>query len=88
MFAGAAWIVLAGPWMVGACEKMLEQGLTFGAGDIANFNPSRAILSLLAIVVMPLATLFACTAAAAIGTPAITGSLGFRRARSASSPTS
>ena len=78
IFAGAAWIVLAGPWMVGACGKMLEQGLTFGAGDITNFNPSRAILSLLAIVAMPLTTLFVCSAAAAISAPAITGSLGFR----------
>jgi flagellar biosynthetic protein FlhB len=78
MFAAAAWIVLGGPWLVGACEQMLEQGLTFRADDIANFNPSRAILSLVAIVVVPLGTLFACTAAAAIGTPALTGSLGFR----------
>ena len=78
MFAGSAWIVLAGPWMVSACGKMLGQGLTFTADDIANFNPSRAILSLVAVVVMPLAVLFACSAAAAIGTPALTGSLGFR----------
>jgi flagellar biosynthetic protein FlhB len=78
VLAGAAWIALIGPWLVGACEKMLGQGLTFDAGDIANFNPSRAILSLLAIVVVPLATLFAFTIAAAVGTQAMTGSLGFR----------
>jgi len=78
IFAGAAWIVLAGPWMVGACGKMLEQGLTFSAGDINNFNPARAILSLLAVVAMPLTTLFVCSATAAIGAPALTGSLGFR----------
>ena len=78
MFAGAAWIVMAGPWMISACEQMLEQALTFRADDIANFNPSRAILSLLAMVVTPLAVLFGCIAAAAIGTPAVTGSLGFR----------
>lgn len=78
IFAGAAWIVLAGPWMVGACGRMLEQGLTFRADDLANFNPSGAVLSLLAIVAMPLGMLFACTIAAAIGTPALTGSLGFR----------
>jgi len=78
IFAGAAWIVLAGPWMVGACGKMLEQGLTFGAGDINDFNPSRAILSLLAVVAVPLMLLFVCSAAAAIGAPALTGSLGFR----------
>ncbi|MBW8745898.1 MAG: flagellar biosynthesis protein FlhB [Sphingomonas sp.] len=78
IFAGAAWVVLAGPWMVGACGKMLEQGLTFSPGDINGFNPSRAILSLLAIVAMPLATLFACSTIAAIGAPVLTGSLGFR----------
>jgi len=78
LFAGAAWIVLAGPWMIGACEKVLEHGLTFGADDIANFNPSRAVLNLVAMVVLPLASLFALTAAAAIGTPAMLGSLGFR----------
>ena len=78
LFAGAAWIVLAGPWMIGACEKVLEHGLTFGAEDIANFNPSRAVLNLVAMVVLPLASLFALTAAAAIGTPAMLGSLGFR----------
>jgi flagellar biosynthetic protein FlhB len=64
--------------MMGACEKMLEQGLSFNADDIANFNPSRAMLSLVAIVVLPLATLFAFSAAAAVATPALTGSLGFR----------
>ena len=78
MFAGAAWIVLAGPWLIGACKQMLEQGLVFNASDIAEFNPSRAILSLIAIVAMPLATLFAFTTVAAIGSPAIMGSLGFR----------
>lgn len=78
MFAAAAWIVLVGPWMISACEKMLERGLTFGADDIVNFNPSRAILGLLTMVTLPLVTLFAFTAAAAIGTPAMLGSLGFR----------
>ena len=78
IFAGAAWIVLVGPWMISACRQMLEQGLVFNASDIVEFNPSRAILSLLAIVAMPLATLFAFTTVAAIGSPAIMGSLGFR----------
>ena len=78
MFMAAAWIVMAGPWMVTACEQMLEQGLTFRADDIANFNPSRAILSLFAMVWLPLAVLFACSAFGAILTPALTGSLGFR----------
>jgi flagellar biosynthetic protein FlhB len=78
MFAGAAWIALVGPWMVGACETMLEQGLTFSADDIANFNPFRAAITLLAPVTLPLFALFGFTLAAAIGGPAMTGSLGFR----------
>ncbi|HWI87238.1 MAG TPA: flagellar type III secretion system protein FlhB [Sphingomonas sp.] len=78
VFAGAAWVALAGPWTLGACEKMLEQGLTFGAADIADFNPARAITSLLLMVAPPVIALFAMTLVAAIGTPAMLGSLGFR----------
>ena len=78
IFAGAAWIALAGPWMIGACKQMLEQGLTFDANDIVDFNPVRAFLTLVVPVALPLITLFALTLAAAIGTPAMLGSLGFR----------
>lgn len=78
MFAGAAWIALAGPWTIGACEKMLAQGLTFDARDIADFNPFRAFAMLVVPVAMPLIVLFALTIAAAVGTPAMLGSLGFR----------
>ena len=78
MFAGAAWISLAGPWTVGACAKMLARGLTFDARDIAEFNPYRAFVALAIPVAMPLIVLFALTLAAAIGTPAMLGSLGFR----------
>jgi flagellar biosynthetic protein FlhB len=78
VLSGAAWLALAGPWMLGACKTMLKQGLTFGAADIADFDPGRAIVTLVTPVVLPLATLFGLTLVAAIGTPAALGSLGFR----------
>lgn len=78
VMAGAAWIALAGPSMVGACEEMLRKGLTFGAADVTDFDPQRAFLRLVLPLLLPLAGLFALTLVAAIGTPAMLGSLGFR----------
>jgi flagellar biosynthesis protein FlhB len=78
VLAGAVWIALAGPMMVGALEEMLAEGLTFDAADIRDFDPAAAALRLIGIVVLPLFGLFALTLAAAIGTPAALGSLGFR----------
>jgi len=78
VLSGAAWLALAGPWMLGSCERMLGQGLRFDAQSIEHFEPGAAITSLLIPIVAPLATLFALTLVAAIGTPAMLGSLGFR----------
>lgn len=75
---GALWIAFAGPLMIGALETMMKEALTFDAGAIRNFNPAGAILRLAAIVAPPLIILFAITLLAAIGTPAMLGSLGFR----------
>ncbi|WP_294392122.1 flagellar type III secretion system protein FlhB [uncultured Sphingomonas sp.] len=78
VMAGAAWIALAGPWLLGACERVIASGLTFSADDITGFDPMQAFTRLIMPVVMPLVTLFALTLVAAIGTPALLGSLGFR----------
>ncbi|TVV73179.1 EscU/YscU/HrcU family type III secretion system export apparatus switch protein [Sphingomonas solaris] len=78
VLGGAAWMVLAGPWLVGALRDMLADGLRFDANSLRTFDPAEAFWRLGAAVVMPLATLFAITLVAAIGTPAILGSLGFR----------
>ena len=78
VLSGAAWIALAGPWMLGACEELLRRGLRFGAADVAEFDPGRAVIALLLPVALPLFALFALTLVAAIGTPAMLGSLGFR----------
>lgn len=78
VMAGAAWIALAGPWMVGALELMLRTALSFDNRAVADFDPGGAILTLIGIVALPLAALFGVTLLAAVGTPAMLGSLGFR----------
>jgi flagellar biosynthetic protein FlhB len=78
VLGGAAWIALAGPWMVGALRDMLADGLRFDAMSLRNFDPAEAFYRLAAAVAFPLVSLFAVTLVAAIGTPAILGSLGFR----------
>jgi flagellar biosynthetic protein FlhB len=78
VLAGAAWLALAGPWMMGALENMLVTSLSFDVGAIEDFDPGGAILKLVGIVALPVIALFLLTLIAAIGTPAILGSLGFR----------
>lgn len=75
---GAAWMALAGPSMVGSLETMLRDALSFSATDVRSFDPAGAALRLLAIIAIPLVILFALTLVAAIGAPALMGSLGFR----------
>lgn len=76
--AGAIWIAMAGPLMLGALQDMLSDALTFDAGAVRNFAPGQVALRLIGIIAVPMIVLFAITIAAAVGTPAMLGSLGFR----------
>ncbi len=78
MIAGAAWLALVGPMLVGALENMLAEGLTFDASSVREFDPGAVALRLIGMVLLPLFALFAMTLVAAIGAPALLGSLGFR----------
>ncbi|MET0270196.1 MAG: flagellar type III secretion system protein FlhB [Sphingomonas sp.] len=78
VLGGAAWIALAGPWMIGGLRDMLARGLRFDAGSLRAFDPAQMFYRLAGEVAAPLASLFAITLVAAVGTPAILGSLGFR----------
>lgn len=78
--AGAAWLALAGPAMVGAMSTMMTDGLSLGAADVKEFDPGGAALRLIMIIALPLILLFGVTMLAAIGGPAMLGSLGFRGA--------
>lgn len=78
VIAGGAWLALAGPWMFGALEEMLRTALVFDNTAIVDFNPFRSFLILIGIIAFPIAVLFGITLLAAVGTPALLGSLGFR----------
>lgn len=78
VLAGAAWIALAGPWMMGALENMLARSLSFDSDAVEDFDPTSAVIDMLGTIALPLLSLFAITIVAAIGTPALLGSLGFR----------
>ena len=76
--AGAAWLALAGKMLVGSLEGMLVEGLTFDANVVQDFDPASLALRLIGMIVLPLFALFGLTLFAAVGAPALLGSLGFR----------
>ena len=78
VMAGAAWLALAGPWLMSSMQSMMQHALMFDSGVIEDFRPGRAMFDRLADVAVPIATLFLLTIAAAIAAPAMLGSLGFR----------
>jgi len=78
MIVGAGWLAVAGPWVMEAFERMLSNALSFDARAIEIFDPSTAVLSMIATLALPVGLLFLLTFAAAIAAPAVLGSLGFR----------
>jgi flagellar biosynthetic protein FlhB len=78
MIAGAAWIALAGPWLVGALKQMLTNALSFDVGAVENFDPLAAIMAMVLPIALPVILLFGLTIFASVAAPAVLGSLGFR----------
>jgi flagellar biosynthesis protein FlhB len=78
VLAGALWLAFAGPMMVSALEDMLARALSFDTRDLTLFNPAGAAFAMVKAVALPLGGLFVLALAAAIGTPALLGSLGLR----------
>lgn len=78
VLAGAAWLAIGGPMLVRTCTEMLRGSLRFDRSVVVAFEPQQALLGMMGKVAMPLLVLFALTLAAAIGTPAVLGALGFR----------
>jgi flagellar biosynthetic protein FlhB len=76
--AGAAWLFAAGHLLVGAMENMLIDGLSFSPEDISGFDPASTALRLIGMIALPVFALFGLTLVAAVATPALLGSLGFR----------
>ena len=78
VMAGAAWIALAGPWMMTSLQTMLQHALMFDFGAVENFKPGKAFADRITDIAVPLLSLFGLTLLAAVGAPALLGSLGFR----------
>ncbi len=78
MLAGAAWLIFAGPWFMHECRQLLTVGLSFDNRDIILFDPADLAARLLGATLVPLTLLFVVTLIAAVGAPAMLGSLGFR----------
>jgi flagellar biosynthetic protein FlhB len=78
MLAGSAWMMLAGPWFIQACQSTIRKGLSFDNTDVITFDPAMAATRLASASLMPLALLFGVTVLASIAGPAMLGSLGFR----------
>lgn len=76
--AGTVWIIGAGPWFMGSARQLVASGLTLHRADIVTFDPGLRLTQLLPAMAAPMFSLFALTLLAAVGGPALLGSLGFR----------
>ena len=54
---GAAWLSIAGPWLLGDLGSLLRQSFTFNRADLDAFAPGRMLLDALMISLPPIATL-------------------------------
>lgn len=80
MAAGTAWLALAGSWAIRSWSGMLAAGLTIDASTARSFVITDRISALLGLAIGPLAALFGISMLAAIASPAMLGSFGFRAA--------
>jgi len=55
--AGATWLLLAGPWMLSLMAGALRSGFTWDRATLENFEPGTMLLSLVMVVVPPVAVL-------------------------------
>ncbi len=78
IMAGAAWLAVAGPMMMGALQDMLTSALRFSREDVVAFEPAQRTYSLASGLLLPVGGIMVATILAAIASPAMLGSLGFR----------
>lgn len=64
--AGAAWLAMAGPWMLAKLTEGLTSGLTFSKGDIDDFTPGKRLLELTLAVAPPVLVLGVLVLVAAV----------------------
>ena len=78
VIAGVAAFALMGSGLMGAISLMVSSGLQLELSDIENFHPGEQAFRLVGKIAIPFASLFGITILAAIATPVLLGSLGFR----------
>lgn len=78
MVACASWLYLAGGWFFGSSLDIVKKGLMLSASDHRNFAPIENAEQIALGIVLPFFSLLAVTFLAAIASPAMTGSLGWR----------
>lgn len=76
--AGAMGFAMLGGFLLDALVQMVTSGLTIERNDIEYFNPRERTYRHLGKIVLPFLGLFAMTMVAAIATPLLLGSMGFR----------
>lgn len=59
VLVGAAWLALAGPWMLDAMANAARIGLTWDRAMLENFSPGRILLTMAIAVLPPLLVLAA-----------------------------
>ncbi|WP_404482540.1 flagellar biosynthesis protein FlhB [Novosphingobium sp. BL-52-GroH] len=57
MAIGAAWLLLAGPWLLDLSERTLRKGLTFDRASLDDFSPGRMLIDALVAGLPPIAVL-------------------------------
>jgi len=50
---GAAWLLLAGPWVLGLLSESLQSGFSFTRADLDDFSPGRLLLAALGKALPP-----------------------------------
>lgn len=76
--AGAMGFAMLGSFLMDALGQMVTSGLTIEHSDIEHFNPGERTYRHLSKIIIPFLGLFAMTILAAIATPLLLGSMGFR----------
>lgn len=78
VIAGIGFLAVAGPALINAIRQMLTDALRFDSGDITEFAPGQRAVHLISVIFLPMAGIMLATVVAAIASPALLGSLGFR----------
>lgn len=77
MMAGIAWLMFAGPTLLGACKAVMATSFQFSHADVEDFEPFRPLMEAGWKLLPSLASLFAVTIVATIASQAGLGSLQF-----------